>query len=138
METQKINGQKSRKNRKTRNGWKPLYKQCQGLTPATYKQLLEIKDLQNKLRNKPARKYGLENNQATKKKHEQIKVYLFFGAMGHHALAGRSTSLSHLAMEELWLNREDEWKRGGCGWLERKRGLKASMANITVCKRGVV
>ena len=39
--------------------------------------------------------YGLDKN-----KH----VYLLFGAMGHHALAGRSTSLPLLAMEELWLN----------------------------------
>ena len=64
-------------------------------------------------------------------------LYLSFGAMGHHALAG-STSLSHLAMEELWLNGEDEWKRGGCGWLERQRSLKASIDNITVCKRGAL
>ena len=65
-------------------------------------------------------------------------LYLFFGEMGHHALARRSTSLSHSVMEELWLNVEDEWKRGGCGWLERQRGLKASMGSITVCKRGLV
>ena len=67
-----------------------------------------------------------------------MMLYLSFGEMGHHALAGRSTSLSHSTMEELWLNGEYEWKRGGCGWLERQRGLKASMGNITVCKRGVV
>ena len=67
-----------------------------------------------------------------------MMLYLSFGEMGHHALVG-STSLSHSAMEEeLWLNGECEWKRGGCGWLERKRGLKASMGSITVCKRGVV
>ena len=64
-------------------------------------------------------------------------LYLSFGEMGHHALAG-STSLSHSAMEELWLNGEDEWKRGGCGWIERQRGLKASTENIIVCKRGVL
>ena len=63
-------------------------------------------------------------------------LYLSFGEMGHHAMA-RSTSLSHSAMGERWLNGEDEWKRGGCGWLERKRGLKASTDSITVCKRGV-
>ena len=40
-------------------------------------------------------------------------VYLFFGGMGHHALARGSTSLSHSAMEELWLKGEDEWMRGG-------------------------
>ena len=74
-----------------------------------------------------------------KKTHKQIAVYLFFGAMGHHALAGGSTSLSHSAMEEeLWLNGECEWKRGGCGWLERQRGLKESMGSITVCKRSVL
>ena len=49
-----------------------------------------------------------------------------------------STSLSHSAMEEeLWLNEGNEWKREGCGWLERPRCLKASMGSITVCKRGV-
>ena len=58
--------------------------------------------------------------------------------MGHHALAGRSTSLSHLVMEELWVNGEDEWKGEGCGWLERQIGLKASIGSITICKRGFV
>ena len=48
-------------------------------------------------------------------------LYLSFGEMGNHALARRSTSLSHSTMEELWLNGEDEWVRGGCGWLERQR-----------------
>ena len=63
-----------------------------------------------------------------------MMLYLSFGEMGHHALA-RSTSLSHSAMEEeLWLNGECEWKRRGCGWLERQRGLKASMGSIIVCK----
>ena len=66
-----------------------------------------------------------------------MMLYLSFGEMGHHALAG-STSLSHSTMEELWLNGEYEWKRGGCGWLERQRGLKASMGSIIVCKRGVL
>ena len=47
-------------------------------------------------------------------------------------------SLSHSAMEEeLWLNGECEWKKGGCGWLERQRCLKASIGSVTVCKRGV-
>ena len=66
-----------------------------------------------------------------------MMLYLSLGEMGHHALAG-STSLSHSAMEELWLNGGDEWKRGGCGWLERQRGLKASTGSIVVCKREVV
>ena len=57
----------------------------------------------------------------SKEMKQNTQVYLFFGAMGHHALAGGSTSLSHLAMEGLWLNGEDEWMRGGCGWLERQR-----------------
>ena len=49
-----------------------------------------------------------------------------------------STFLSHSAMEEeLWLNGENEWKREGCGWLERKKGLKASTGSITICNRGV-
>ena len=48
------------------------------------------------------------------------------------------TSLSHSAMEEeLWLNEGNEWKREGCGWLERLRCLKASTGSITICKRGV-
>ena len=76
----------------------------------TCKQLLETINLQTS--------YGLNKRKETK---PNTQVYLFFGAMGHHALAGRSTSLSHLAMEELWLNGEDEWKRGGCGWLESQR-----------------
>ena len=79
--------------------------------------------------------YGLNKIKEMK---QTKQVYLFFGAMGHHALAGGSTSISHSAMEELWLNGEYEWKRGGCGWLERQRGLKESMGNITVGKRGVV
>ena len=63
------------------------------------------------------------SNGLDKRKYTKINthVYLLFGAMGHHALAGRSTSLSLLVMEELWLNGEDEWMRGGCGWLERQR-----------------
>ena len=73
-----------------------------------------------------------------KKTHKQIVAYLFFGAMGHHALARGSTSLTHLVMQELWLNGEDEWTRGGCGWLERQKGLKASMGSITVCKGRVI
>ena len=40
----------------------------------------------------------------SKEKKQNTHVYLLFGAMGHHALAGRSTSLSLLAMEDLWLN----------------------------------
>ena len=44
---------------------------------------------------------GLDKRKYTK---QNTQVYLLFGAMGHHALAGRSTSLSLLAMEELWLN----------------------------------
>ena len=49
--------------------------------------------------------YGLDKSKEIK---QNTHVYLLFGAMGHHALARRSTSLSHLAMEELWLNGEDE------------------------------
>ena len=67
----------------------------------------------------------------------KTRLYLSFCEMGHHALVG-STSLSHSTMEELWLNGEDEWKRRGCGWLERQRGFKASTGSITVCKRGVL
>ena len=59
--------------------------------------------------------------------------------MGHHALAGRkhlSISLSNGggAMAQ-WGNVSG--REGGCGWLERQRGLKASMGNITVCNSGV-
>ena len=56
--------------------------------------------------------YGLNKRKEMK---QNKQVYFFFGAVGHHALTGGSTSLSHSAVEELWLNGEDEWKRGGCG-----------------------
>ena len=47
--------------------------------------------------------YGLNKSKEMK---QNTQVSLYFGAMGHHALAG-STSLSHSAMEEeLWLNGE--------------------------------
>ena len=36
---------------------------------------------------------GYETTKLLKQIHEQTMVYLLFGAMGHHALAGRSTSL---------------------------------------------
>ena len=36
--------------------------------------------------------------------HKYTMVYLLFGVMGHHSLVGRSTSLSLLVLEELWLN----------------------------------
>ena len=45
--------------------------------------------------------YALDKSKETK---QNTHVYLLFGAMGHHAMAGRSASLSLLAMEELWLN----------------------------------
>ena len=51
----------------------------------------------------------------------KMMLYLSFGEMGHHALAG-STSLSHSAMEELWLNGWMEERV--CGWLERQRVSK--------------
>ena len=47
---------------------------------------------------------GKKTTKILKKTHKKITVYIFFGAMGHHALVGRSASLSHLAMGELWLN----------------------------------
>ena len=47
---------------------------------------------------------GQKTTKLLKQIHKKIMVYLLFGAMGHHALAGRSTSLSLLTMEELWLN----------------------------------
>ena len=70
--------------------------------------MLEIK-LQEEYENLQTR-YGLN---ITKEMKQNTQVYLFFGAMGHHALSRGSTSLSHSAMEELWLNGEDEWMRGG-------------------------
>ena len=72
-----------------------------------------------------------------RKIHEQNKIIPLFGEMGHHALAGRkrlSISLSNGAgAMAQW---ECEWKRGGCGWLEKQRGLKASTGSITIYKRG--
>ena len=56
---------------------------------------------------------GQKTTKLLKQIHKQTMLYLLFGAMGHHALAGRSTSLSLLAMEELRLNGEAEWMRGG-------------------------
>ena len=61
--------------------------------------------------------YGLNKCKEMK---QNTQVYLFFGAMGHHSLARGSTSLSHSAMEEIWLNGEDEWKRGDVGGLRGK------------------
>ena len=61
--------------------------------------MLEI-NLQRENENLQTR-YGLDKSKEIK---QNTHVYLLFGAMGHHALAGRSTSLSLLAMEELWLN----------------------------------
>ena len=40
-----------------------------------------------------------------------MMLYLSFGEMGHHALAG-STSISHSAMEELWLNGKMSGREG--------------------------
>ena len=62
--------------------------------------------------------YGLDKNKETK---QNTHAYLLFGAMGHHALVGRSTSLSLLAMEELWLNGGMDGVQEGSGWLERQR-----------------
>ena len=62
--------------------------------------------------------YRLDKSKETK---QNTHVYLLFGAMGHHALAGRGTSLSLLAMEELWLNGGMNGGEEGCGWLERQR-----------------
>ena len=64
----------------------------------TYKNILE--NLQRENENLQTSN-GLDKIKYTK---QNTHVYLLFGAMGHHALAGRSTSLSLLEMEELWLN----------------------------------
>ena len=67
---------------------------------------------------------GQKTTKLLNKAYKQTMLYLFSHAMGHHALARRSTSLSDSAMKELWLNGEDERKGGGCGWLERQRVLR--------------
>ena len=82
--------------------------------------MLEI-NLQEEYKKYLQTNYGLNKSKEMK---QNTQLYLFFGAMGHHALAGGSTSLSHSAMEELWLNGEGEWKRGGCGWLDMERVLR--------------
>ena len=66
----------------------------------TCKNVLE--NLQRENEN-PQTSNGLDKRKYTK---QNTHVYLLFGAMGHHALARRSTSLSLslLAMEELWIN----------------------------------
>ena len=53
--------------------------------------------------------YELDKSKEIKK---NTHVYLLFGAMGHHALAGRSTSLSlgYGGVMDQWRN---EWMRGG-------------------------
>ena len=56
--------------------------------------MLEI-NLEEEYENLQTR-YGLNKSKEMK---QNTQVYLFFGAMGHHALAGGSTSLSHSAME---------------------------------------
>ena len=53
--------------------------------------------------------------------HEKQQDYTSFGEMGHHALAGRKhlpISLNNGGAMAQW---GDEWKRGGCGWLEIQR-----------------
>ena len=50
----------------------------------------------------------------------KMMLYLSFGEMGHHALAGRSTSVSHSAMEELWLNGKMSGREGDVGGLRGK------------------
>ena len=68
--------------------------------------------------------------------HEKKQDYTSFGEIATMPWLEGSTSLSHLVMEEeLWLNEGNEWKREGCGWIERQRCLKASTGSITVCKR---
>ena len=69
----------------------------------------------------------------------KTRLYLSFGEMGHHALAERK----HLSISQQWRRSYGSMgnvsgREGGCGWLERQRGLKASMGSIIVCKRGVV
>ena len=44
--------------------------------------------------------------------HEQTMVYLLFGAMGHHALAGPEAPLS-LGYGRAMAQWENEWMRGG-------------------------
>ena len=69
--------------------------------------------------------------------HEQTMSYLLFGAMGHHALAGRSTSLSlgYGGVMDQWRN---EWMRGGMWVASETKGLKESTGSIIVCKGRVV
>ena len=63
--------------------------------------------------------YELDKNKETK---QNTHVYLLFGAMGHHVLAERSTSLSlSLGNGGAMAQWENEWLIGGCGWLERQR-----------------
>ena len=64
----------------------------------TYKNVLENMQRENK---NLQTSNGLDKSKYTQK---NTHVYLLFGAMGHHAPAGRSISLSLLAMEDLWLN----------------------------------
>ena len=63
---------------------------------------------------------GKKTTKLPKQIHKQTMLYILFGGMGHHALAGRSTSLS-LGNGGAMAQWENEWMRGECGWLERQR-----------------
>ena len=51
--------------------------------------------------------------------------------MGHHALGCGSTFLGWRSYGAMKMEERE------CGWLERKRCLKASAGSIIVCNRGV-
>ena len=58
----------------------------------------------------------------------RMTSYTFSGGNGHHAQACGSTSLGWGSYGSM------EMEERECGWLERKRCLKASMGSITVGK----
>ena len=79
-----------------------------------------------------------QKSKTTKEKYIQNKIIPPWVKWATMPWLEGSTSLFHSTMdEELWLIGENGWRREGCGWLERKRCLKASMSNITVYKRSV-
>ena len=55
---------------------------------------------------------GQKKTKLLKQIHKQTMVYLLFGAMGHHALARRSASLS-LGYGGAMAQWRNEWMRGG-------------------------
>ena len=104
---------------KNQRKMKPLCKQGQGLAPIPCKNMLE----------------NLQTNMGYIKLNKQNKINILtsFGGMGHHALAGRSTSLS-LSWQWGSYGSMEGWMRGSVGGLRDKGSQGIHSGSITVCK----